>query len=295
MRRTPPPSARLAREGPLAPNAEPAPCAGPLLGRTYSLYGSSATSDGFYHEVAQLADECLRRWPDARAALEELRRASRRKGRLRRLARRGVEDSPAGFAVIRGARALQPYLLDVEAHLAALPLADRFDATLSTTREQYLCHALEIELTNRRHREAFSSSRTKVAFLPHCLRDLARTCKSKPGGVDYACAGCSPSCVVHAASRLLRAHGIEPYLWLTADLGDVLRDGRARPGGLGVLGIACLPELVQGMRACDRAGVPVVGVPLDANRCSRWLGEFRANTVNLGRLEALVSDCGAPG
>jgi hypothetical protein len=58
---------------------------------------------------------------------------------------------------------------------------------------------------------------------------------------------------------------------------------------LGVLGIACIPELLAGMRRCARAGVPVLGLPLDANRCGRWLGEFRQNTVNLDRLELLAS------
>jgi hypothetical protein len=71
---------------------------------------------------------------------------------------------------------------------------------------------------------------------------------------------------------------------MTANLGRLLRQKAA----LGVLGIACIPELVWGMRRCARAGMPVLGLPLDANRCARWLGEFRPNSVNLTRLETLL-------
>jgi hypothetical protein len=87
-----------------------------------------------------------------------------------------------------------------------------------------------------------------------------------------------------AAGRLLRRHHARPYIWMDADLKRLLREKAAAPGGLGVLGIACIPELVAGMRLCARAGLP-----LDANHCARWLGEFLPNTVSLGRLEPLVA------
>jgi hypothetical protein len=57
---------------------------------------------------------------------------------------------------------------------------------------------------------------------------------------------------------------------------------------IGVLGIACIPELIRGMRMCMRKNIPVVGIPLDANRCARWMGEFHPNTINLSKLKELV-------
>jgi hypothetical protein len=62
-----------------------------------------------------------------------------------------------------------------------------------------------------------------------------------------------------------------------------------RYGGMGVLGIACVPELVMGMRLCESLNVPAVGVPLDANRCSRWLEECLETTYSLKELERLIS------
>ena len=57
----------------------------------------------------------------------------------------------------------------------------------------------------------------------------------------------------------------------------------------GVLGIACIPELIRGMRNCRKNNIPVVGIPLNANRCSRWFGEFFPNFVDLTELEKLVA------
>jgi hypothetical protein len=55
-----------------------------------------------------------------------------------------------------------------------------------------------------------------------------------------------------------------------------------------VLGIACLPELINGMRDCRKNTIPVVGLPLNANRCIRWFGKFFPNSVDLAALRRLV-------
>jgi hypothetical protein len=57
----------------------------------------------------------------------------------------------------------------------------------------------------------------------------------------------------------------------------------------GVLGIACIPELTWGMRNCRKNNIPVIGIPLNANRCIRWFGEFFPNSVDLRELENLVA------
>ena len=56
-----------------------------------------------------------------------------------------------------------------------------------------------------------------------------------------------------------------------------------------VLGIACLPELINGMRECGKNSIPVVGLPLNANRCIRWFGKFFPNSIDLSELRKLIS------
>jgi hypothetical protein len=68
----------------------------------------------------------------------------------------------------------------------------------------------------------------------------------------------------------------------------------SRKGDFGVLGIACVPELAWGMRACLERKIPVVGIPLDANRCIRWLGRFEETSVSLERLWELAGGGSIP-
>ena len=56
-----------------------------------------------------------------------------------------------------------------------------------------------------------------------------------------------------------------------------------------VLGIACIPELTWGMRTCRKKDIPVIGIPLNANRCVRWFGEFFPNSIDLVELERLLN------
>jgi hypothetical protein len=51
----------------------------------------------------------------------------------------------------------------------------------------------------------------------------------------------------------------------------------------------CVPELTFGMRSVRKKGLPVVGIPLNANRCIRWFGEFFPNSVDLEQLSRLVT------
>jgi hypothetical protein len=91
-------------------------------------------------------------------------------------------------------------------------------------------------------------------------------------------------------SKLLRRHGVIPYIWRTANLQSLFRRLRKEGKRVGVVGVACVPELVNGMRLCARANVPVIGMPLDANRCARWWGSFYPNTVNIRELERLLGE-----
>jgi hypothetical protein len=149
---------------------------------------------------------------------------------------------------------------------------------------------VEIELVNRIYAARFQACNKKYAFLPHCLRDLKAECRSAQRDIDYVCKGCSEGCNVNHASKTLRLYGVKPYIWMTADLSALFRKVKKEGDSIGVLGIACVPELVRGMRMCLKHDVPVVGIPLDANRCARWWGEFHMNTVNFAKLESLLKN-----
>lgn len=261
---------------------------GEFQGKTYSLRIHVPDSDVFYRTIAELADTLLQPHPDPDYLLTSIQRLSRSKRYLRRLVRDG-SDSHDGTLVATLKDELATYTANVHSHLRGLRVIDRWDRTLATSEEQYHLYMLEIELTNRLNSDRFRSSSRKFAFLPHCLRDFSADCRAAQRDIDYVCKGCTDDCNVNHTSKVLRLHGVKPYIWMSADLRGLLRKAKKERDGLGVLGIACIPELVRGMRMCLKYDVPVVGVPLDANRCERWWGEFYPNTVNMNKLGSLLA------
>ena len=259
----------------------------PVQGKTFSLFGDTDAADSYYRAVHELADACLLLQPDVNALIIEVRRLGKRPHLARRLTAK-KSSSPGCFIVQSAHNLLSPYTASVKEHLAGLSLLKRLDGVLSFTEEQYHLAMLEIELMNRANTALFRKAGRKLAFLPHCLRDLEAACRAAPAGIDNACKGCSVRCHVNAVSTLLREHDIEPYLWMKANLKRLFKDLKDEKGGLGVMGIACVPELIRGMRMCARLDIPVVGVPLNANRCTRWMGEFHPTSTDLDAVSGLL-------
>jgi hypothetical protein len=262
----------------------------PFEGKTYSLYGDETTTEHYYNSVRRVTDLCLAHRVNLSDLLCLVQRASRNRRRLRNLAVSPPDCSIESFLVHTARSNFSSLTKNVASHLCGLTFSQRRDSILTTSEEQYHLYAVEIELTNRLHAPAFRMCGAKLAFLPHCLRDLTADCRSAKRGVDYVCKGCSNFCTINAVTKLLRRHGVMPYIWRTADLQPLFRRLQTDGLSLGVVGVACIPELVRGMRMCARSGIPVIGVPLDTNRCVRWWGEFHPNTVNMTELEVLLGE-----
>ena len=147
---------------------------------------------------------------------------------------------------------------------------------------------LEIELVNRIYREDFKRAAYKFALIAHCLRDFRPECRSVKGDIEAVCKGCTEDCLVRLGSVLLEKYGIKPYISVEIEQERLFRQLKREHPSIGALGIACIPELAMGMRLCIRAGIPAVGIPLNANRCARWMSQAQETSFNLEQLEALL-------
>jgi hypothetical protein len=184
---------------------------------------------------------------------------------------------------------LRRYTENTDEHLRTLPVSKLWDRRLATSREQYHLYMLEIELTNRLHATDFNSADEKIALLPYCLQDFSVRCKSEKNGFDFQCKHCSDRCFQNHTSEILKTCHIEPYIWREGDMKQLAKFTLKKSKTFGILGIACIPELTWGMRNCRKNKIPVVGIPLNANRCARWYGEFFPNSIDLKELERLLT------
>jgi hypothetical protein len=259
----------------------------PVNGKTYSLFGNSDSTSGYYETIAMLADKILELNPDPHYLVDSITSFSLKRKILGIQIKRNDNLMTDILNLIHPH--LKKYTENTEEHLKTLSLSKYFDKRLATTREQYHLYMLEIELTNRLFVSDFIQADKKIALMPYCLRDFNVKCKSEKSGFDYQCRHCSGKCFQNHATAILKIHGIEPYIWIEGNMKELAKYTLKERRSFGVLGIACIPELTWGMRTCRKNNIPVVGIPLNANCCVRWFGEFFPNSIDLPQLERLLS------
>jgi hypothetical protein len=259
-----------------------------LQGETYSLYGSNTDTDQYYSVIRNLTDLFLARCPDEKELLIQIQKAGGDGSFISRIKRGRADKSLISFIRKNLRESLSIYTTSVKAHLKTLPVSQRFDSIIGTKEFQYHLYMVEIELVNRICKEAFQRSTYKFSLIAHCLRDFRPKCKSVAGKYESVCKGCTKDCFIHLGSVLLKKYGIQPYISVSMDLEKLFKKIKDEHQNTGVLGIACVPELASGMRLCIKLGIPSVGIPLDANRCARWMKKAHESSFNVKELETLL-------
>jgi len=226
-----------------------------------------------------------------RDLLREVRKASDSKRffqRFKGLLLQNFRNLHTSIPPYRLGETLSPYTNGVKEHLRNLSISDKFDPIISSKEWQYHLYMLEIELTNRVNVDAFRNSPYRMALIAHCLRDFRDGCQARPGDIEAVCAHCDQQCHIHLGTLLLEEYGIKSYISVNMDHDSLFKGLKSRNPQMGALGIACVPELVMGMRLCEKLDIPAVGVPLDANRCIRWFDECLESSFSLVELGNLL-------
>jgi len=257
-----------------------------LSGKTYTLFGDDPSAAQYFSVIRAIAESLLALCPDQQVLLLHVQMAGGMRCKKRSTC--GRDDTLIAHIRKTLDEALHPYTRAVKEHLRSIPLSQRFDKTIRTPEEGYHLYMLEIELVNRTYRMAFRNSVYKFALFPHCLRDFRPRCSSVPGNIEYICKGCSEDCLIRLGSELLKKYEIHPYISITIDQEKLFRRLKAEHPDIGALGIACVPELAQGMRLCIKLGIPPVGIPLNASRCARWMKQACESSFSLEELAKLV-------
>jgi len=259
----------------------------PVIGQTYSLFAEDDDSERYFATIQHLADEFLRRPPDEKRLLGLIQQMGKRQY-LSGLTTTRADREIRQFIRETLRQSLSIYTPNVAGHLKSLPWAKRSDTTLTTTEEQYHLYMLEIELVNRIYKEEFKGAAYKFALIAHCLRDFRPECRSVEGDIEAVCQRCTEDCLIHLGSILLEKYGIKPYISVEIDQERLFKKLKREHPSIGALGIACVPELAMGMRLCLRTGIPPVGIPLNANRCARWMSQAHETSFNLAQLDELL-------
>jgi hypothetical protein len=262
----------------------------PVIGKTYTLFGDSRETHPYYKKVKELTGKILNDHNMSEIdLLAYIRKVSRNRTSLKKANSKNSKDYELSSILKLLHNSFAKYTPGVEQHLKTESIHKCItDNAILSTREQYYLFMIEIELTNRLNKAKFLGCNYKIALLPYCLREMKSECKSVQDEIDYFCKRCSNKCYINKISTILKEHDIHPYIWRTIRLRSLIKQLVHKYGSTGIMGIACIVELARGMHSCRKAGVPVVGIPLNANRCIRWMGDFYENSVDLDELKFLL-------
>ncbi len=260
----------------------------PVQGKTYSLFGSNKATDHYYNLIRELTNGFLLECPDENKLLIHVQNAGGKSTLIKKLTSRQI-DKPLIELINKNLESsLSVYTPGVKSHLKKIPISQKLDPIIKTKEHQYHLYMIEIELINRIYKQAFKKSKYKFTLIAHCLRDFRPECKAVAGDYESVCKGCTKDCFIHLGSSLLKQYDIHPFISVSMDLDKLFIRIKSEQESAGALGIACVPELAMGMRLCIKLGIPPIGIPLDANRCARWMETARENSFSMEELEKLI-------
>lgn len=118
-----------------------------------------------------------------------------------------------------------------------------------------------IRMKNLMNLKNIQKARKKAIFLPHCAR--SERCKGKPTEYGIECIKCM-ACDIGKIKELAEKKGYDVY---------VVRGGSAVKRILGekrydgIIGVACIPEVKEGLEFCRKYKISALGIPLLKDGC----------------------------
>lgn len=156
-------------------------------------------------------------------------------------------------------------------------------------RVEYHLNMVGAEIMNRAFREEFLDTRYKMVLLPSCIRfkkdDDCQVIKG-PGG--YTCTCCTPSCRVCQLKTLGEKYNFDVKI-IPHESSAFSKDTTGH-GAIGIIGVACVLNLISGgWKAKDLGFVPQC-VLLDYCGCSNhWHEEGFPTDINMSQLKRILN------
>lgn len=159
----------------------------------------------------------------------------------------------------------------------------------SRRRVEYHLNMVGAELMNRAFKDSFHHTKEKKVLLPICMRLRGETgCRAVRTEEGYACASCAKDCQVNHITALGKADHFQVRMIPHASTAFEQLDGR-RKGEIGIIGIACVLQLISGGYKAKSLGFEPQCVLLNYCGCVRhWHPDGLVTQINLNRLKSLL-------
>ena len=152
----------------------------------------------------------------------------------------------------------------------------------------YFFNMVSAEVMNQVYRNDFISCKRKCIFLPTCMRQTEKKCFGETGEWGYTCRECNEGCNVNKLKKSLKNSNIEVYTIPHETMLFKSKDSERKV--IGIIGVACVTNLISGGWKALRMGFKPQCVILDYCGCSKhWLKEPLMTSININQLERILS------
>jgi hypothetical protein len=158
-------------------------------------------------------------------------------------------------------------------------------------RIEYHLNMVGADIMNRIFRESFVKTDKKLLLLPACMRLFPnQKCKAKESEYGIKCMRCSKDCQVNQLTKL----GIENNFDVVivpheSSISSAISGEKTIDGNTGVIGVACVLNLISGGLKLKEMGVPAQCVLLDYCGCKKhWHDEGIPTCINVNKLRDIL-------
>ncbi|AIQ12980.1 DUF116 domain-containing protein [Paenibacillus durus] len=159
---------------------------------------------------------------------------------------------------------------------------------VSRERVEYHLNMVGAEIMNRAFHGGFSAAKEKRVFLPVCMRHKSsEACQAVKDKEGYLCRSCSKDCQVNLITAMAKRYGCKVVVIPHASTAFGHR--RIREGEVGIVGIACVLNLISGGYKAKEMGYEPQCVLLHYSGCiQHWHPKGIETTIDLDRLEKIL-------
>lgn len=160
-------------------------------------------------------------------------------------------------------------------------------------RVEYHLNMVGAEIMNRAFRQSFIDTNSKMLLLPICMTSPSKTyCQSKTFGKDFKCQSCSAKCQVNKLTVIGQEDGFK--VMVVPHESSISSDSRKYTlfdENTGVIGVACVLNLISGGWLLKDMNIPAQCVLLDYCGCKKhWHHEGISTCINLNKLQEILSE-----
>lgn len=158
-------------------------------------------------------------------------------------------------------------------------------------RVEYHLNMLGAEIMNRAFRERFLNATQKAVLIPACMRLLPDDeCKGRMDESGFHCMGCTAECNVFRLTKMGQEHGFRvEVVSHESSISKNRTEHSAFNSDTGIVGVACVLNLISGGWLLDSMGIPAQCVLLDYCGCrNHWSREGIPTGINLEQLKRVL-------